>query len=91
MKVNFKVNLGSRDAERFGLDFGKCQRGMSLEVADHVGEWLIGKGIAGRSADNPAKEFTGVAAAPAIAEAAGPGIAPAKPAKPDSKPKNKES
>lgn len=46
MKVEFKVNLGSRDAAAFQLDYAACTRGKSLDVTDEVGAKLCSRGFA---------------------------------------------
>lgn len=46
MHVRFRVNLGSRDAERHGLDFRLCEQGMMCNVPEKAGQWLVGRGIA---------------------------------------------
>lgn len=54
MKVRFRTNLGSRDAESLKLDFRKCQDGDVLDVSDSVGAVLIKRGIA-EAASQPIK------------------------------------
>lgn len=63
MIVLFRVNLGSNDAKRLGLDHTKCQIGMECEVSDKTAEVLVNRGIA----------------MPVIAEAKPPAIAESKP------------
>jgi hypothetical protein len=46
MLVRFKVNLGSRDAAQFNLDWSTCLGGHELEVEKSAGEWLVSNGIA---------------------------------------------
>lgn len=46
MHLRFRVNLGSRDAERHGLDFRLCGQGMVCNVPEKAGQWLVSKGIA---------------------------------------------
>lgn len=46
MKVEMKVNLGSRDAARFQLDCTKCTEGAVVDMSDDAGNWLIGNGWA---------------------------------------------
>lgn len=46
MRVQFKVNLGSNDAERHALDFRSCLAGAELDVSEKAASWLISKGIA---------------------------------------------
>ena len=40
MHVEFLTNVGSRDAQRFNLDFLKCTKGAVVEVEDEVGALL---------------------------------------------------
>lgn len=61
MIIRLKVNLGSHDASAIGVDFQQCQQGMTPEVSDSAGEWLISRGIA-----EPVREVRGVAKAAAI-------------------------
>jgi hypothetical protein len=92
MRVRFKVNLGSRDAERFGLHFEHCGKGMTPEVADEAGEWLIRHGIAEQLAAEPTPEpVVGVSPRPAIAEAQAPEIRSTTKTSPKAGNKNKES
>lgn len=87
MRLKFKTNLGSKDAELVGVDFTKCQKGMELEVSDKAGEWLIKNGIAAEVA----KQIRGVAPEPELAKEVQPTIKAMPPvgkAKPTS---NKES
>lgn len=69
MHVEFLTNLGSRDAQRFDLDFTKCTKGAVVEVEDSVGESLCTPGRKGmtfaRSAEAP-KSVKAVAKAPEI-------------------------
>lgn len=90
MQVRFKVNLGSRDAERLGLDFDNCLAGTTREVQDKAGEWLIVHGIA-EQLESKLKPTVGAAQRPAIAEARSPEIQASS--KPGTKAgnKNKES
>lgn len=46
MLVKFRTNVGSVDAGEMGLDFKKCQRGMTLEVTDKQASTLIAKKLA---------------------------------------------
>lgn len=46
MKVLFRVNLGSRDAEHLGIDFRDCTCGAEVDLPDSVAEILVGRGIA---------------------------------------------
>jgi len=46
MLVRFRVNLGSHDARRHGLDFSRCCKGVECDVADRSGQWLVSRGIA---------------------------------------------
>jgi hypothetical protein len=46
MRVTFKINLGSRDADRLGLDYSKCRRGDCLDLTDELGEKLCKSGFA---------------------------------------------
>ena len=46
MRVCFKVNLGSNDAQPLGLDYRSCGEGMKLDVSDKTGNWLVSKGLA---------------------------------------------
>lgn len=73
MHVRIKVNLGSRDAERFGLRFDQCKAGDTPTVTDEAGEWLIRHGIAEPVESKP-KSVTGVSPRPSIAEAQSPEI-----------------
>lgn len=80
MRVRFKTNLGSIDARKLGLDYTKCQSGMTCEVGDEVGEKLLSGNLATRVAET----IKAVPDKPAIAEAESPKIAgdesgPAKP------------
>jgi len=40
MQVVFKTNLGMTDARKFGLDYKKCEKGMTVDVPTDVGEAL---------------------------------------------------
>jgi hypothetical protein len=91
MRVSFKVNLGSQDAELVGgLDFRKCRAGMQLEVSDEAGEWLVSHGIAEQLETTP-KPIVGIAPKPAIAEAEAPGIQTTTSPGPKAGSKKKES
>lgn len=46
MKVEFKVNLGSMDAERVGVDFRACTVGSVVDCGAAAGKWLVANGIA---------------------------------------------
>lgn len=46
MRVCFKVNLGSQDAAKLGLDFKACLVGCEVECSDGSGQWLVAHGIA---------------------------------------------
>lgn len=46
MRVSFRVNLGSNDAQRHGLDFRSCHSGAECSVSDSTGNWLVDRGIA---------------------------------------------
>jgi hypothetical protein len=46
MKVKFRTNLGSNDADRLRLDFKQCCEGMACEVDSPVGEKLVSSGVA---------------------------------------------
>lgn len=46
MRVKFRDNLGSRDAEKHALDFRVCGRGMECDVPDATGRCLVSKGFA---------------------------------------------
>jgi len=70
MRVKFKVNLGSRDAEKHSLDFKQCGEGMEGDVSESAGAWLVRNGIAGEVH----RELRGVSAEPAIADASEPSI-----------------
>lgn len=76
MRIRFKVNLGSHDAEPLGLAFGQCQQGAEIEVETEAGEWLISRGIAERLEAKP-RQVVGVSQRPAIAESQAPAIQPA--------------
>lgn len=66
MLVRFKVNLGSGDASRLGLDFQKCKTGMELNCGNDVGGWLVAKKLA---TEVRQPEAIGAAKAPTIADA----------------------
>ena len=44
MKVKFRTNLGSRDAEALGLDHTKCGIGCEVECSDETAQVLSGRG-----------------------------------------------
>lgn len=46
MRVLFKVNLGSMDAEKAGVDFKQCTAGAAIDCNDAAGKWLVANGIA---------------------------------------------
>ena len=64
MRVQCKVNLGSRDADRIGVDFRQFQAGAEVEVTDSIGRVLVSSGIA---VEMPT-QVRGVSDAPSIAE-----------------------
>lgn len=45
MQVQFKINLGSADAERLGVDFKKCTKGAKVDVSRDAAELLAKRGI----------------------------------------------
>src|SRR5690606_17914299 len=87
MRVKFRDNLGSRDAEKHALDFRVCGRGMECDVPDATGRCLVSKGFASEvSQDIPAVkvplEIKAVPDSPSIGEPVAPEIkADAKPAR----------
>jgi hypothetical protein len=46
MQVTFRLNLGTLDAERLGLDPAKCREGMTAKVSKAVGDQLVKRHIA---------------------------------------------
>ena len=46
MRVTFNTNLGSRDAERCGIDFKLAAAGSVLDCDEQSGKWLVSQGIA---------------------------------------------
>ncbi len=46
MLVKFKANLGSMDADRFGIDFKVCLVDAEVAVNDGAGKWLVATGVA---------------------------------------------
>ena len=46
MRVTFNTNLGSRDAERCGIDFKLATGGSELDCDEQSGKWLVSQGIA---------------------------------------------
>jgi hypothetical protein len=71
MRVKFKMNLGSIDADKLGLDYRECQCGMTCEVCEEVGEKLVSGNIARPVVSDDIKA---VPDKPAIAEAKAPEI-----------------
>ena len=67
MRVIFRTNLGSVDAEPLGLDCKACAYGETVSVSDEIGMALIDSGIAEAVAEPKAK-MQGVSPKPAIAE-----------------------
>ena len=59
MRLRFKDNLGSRDAERFGVDFLKCTRGATGDFDDKTAEALVKFGIAEPEKTEGTAEETG--------------------------------
>lgn len=55
MRVKFRDNLGSRDAEGHSLDFRECLHGTEHDVPDAVGRILVHKGIATEVAQDTPK------------------------------------
>ncbi len=51
MKVVFRTNVGSVDANALGLDHKKCLAGKSLDVEKDAGDKLIKSGLAVASED----------------------------------------
>lgn len=45
MKVKFRTNLGSRDAEAYGLDHTKCTAGAEVTVNNKIAELLESRGL----------------------------------------------
>lgn len=50
MKARFRVNLGSMDASKYGLDFRKCTAGAEVEIGE-VAYSALGKAGVVESAD----------------------------------------
>lgn len=46
MRVSFKVNLGSQDAAKIGVDFQQCTVGNEVDCDLGAGKWLVANGIA---------------------------------------------
>ena len=46
MKIVMKVNLGSRDAARYELDFRQCVEGAEIDVSDEFADDLVRRGYA---------------------------------------------
>ena len=44
-EVTFRTNLGTIDANAYGLDHSKCQAGQSLDVIDELAEKLAKRGL----------------------------------------------
>jgi hypothetical protein len=81
MRVQFRDNLGSRDAEKHALDFRACGRGMECDVPDKTGQQLVARGFAIEVAAIP-EVIAAVPDVPSISEAEEPEIkAETKPAR----------
>ena len=51
MKVRFRTNLGTRDANRLGLDSEKCTVGSEVAVSESVAEVVVREGLAEKLAE----------------------------------------
>lgn len=66
MKIVMKVNLGSRDAARYGLKYQQCTEGSVLTVAEDVGKDMTARRFAAAVEATP-KELKAVPEKPSIA------------------------
>lgn len=85
MKVKFRTNLGTRDAEALGLKACECQDGCECDVKESVAAILCERGIAEAIEEKRCRpqKVEAVPAEPAIAEKkAEPTIEAKEPAKP---------
>lgn len=55
MFVEFITNLGSRDAQRFNLDYTQCTKGAVIEVENTLGDSLCRKDDNGMTFAKPAE------------------------------------
>lgn len=46
MRIEFRTNLGIRDASRYSLDHAKCTAGATLDVEDDAAIELVSQGVA---------------------------------------------